>query len=127
MNGVCAQTGQGGGTGGMGAAVLYNFPDVCKGPQEERAESEQHAGESNGRSPPFVDQEEPLSRPQPRDWDPPRALNDTAQPPAPPPSALTTNQVSGNKQPSVPLSTASPSKKRGFSTLHLLLHIIQQR
>ena len=104
----------------MGAAVLYNFPDVCKGPQEERAESEQHAGDSSGRSPPIVDQEEPLSRPRPRDWDPPRALSYTAQPPAPPPSALTTNQVSGNKQPSVPLSTASPSKKRGFSTLHLL-------
>ena len=47
----------------------------------------------------------------PRDWDSPRAPSGTAQPPAPPPSALTTIQVSGNKQPSVPLSTASPSKK----------------
>ena len=40
----------------MEAAVLYSFPDVCEGPQEERASSRQHAGEGNGRSPPIVDQ-----------------------------------------------------------------------
>ena len=103
------------GVGGMEAAVLYSAPDVCEGPQEERALSGQHAGEGNGRSPPIVDQEEPLSHPRPRDWDSPRAPSDTAQLPAPPP-ALAIDQVSGNKQPSVPLSTASPSK-RGDSAL----------
>lgn len=43
-----------GGARGMGAAVLYSFPDVCEGPQEERAESGQHAGEGDGRSPPWT-------------------------------------------------------------------------
>ena len=53
---VCRDWAGRGGVVGMEAAVLYSFPDVCEGPQEERASSRQHAGEGNGRSPPIVDQ-----------------------------------------------------------------------